>query len=283
MNEQAMLFGGAKSLVGVVTEPSAGTDSSNKPNVILLNAGLLHRIGPNRAYVKLIRRLARLGFTGLRFDLSGIGDSRAATDGLSEPESRLRDIRDAMDMMAAKTGEDRFILGGLCDGAVSSFAAAVQDPRVVGLVLIDAFRYRTKGYYLRRYRDRFFRAQSWLNLLTGEHPLTRWIRRKQSDSSASNDRPMDMMPPPAEIETYYEKLLARGVQSLEMYPGDGSFNDARQFAEMFPAIAQSEQIQLEYLADTNHTFVLLKHQRVLFECVERWITNCDWVGGAPNS
>lgn len=282
MNEQAILFGGANSLVGIITEPQGGTDRGHKPNVILLNAGLLHRIGPNRTYVKLIRRLAGLGYTGLRFDLSGIGDSRAATDGHSEPDSRLRDIRDAMDMMAAKTGEDRFILGGLCDGAVSSFAAAAHDPRVVGVVLIDAFRYKTRGYYLRRYRDRFFRARSWLNLLTGEHPLTRWIRRDR-ESSESDDRPMDSMPPPAEIEVYYKKLLQRGMQSLEIYPGDGSFNDARQFAEMFPEIANNDQIRLEYLADTNHTFVLLRHQKMLFECVERWITETEWPAYIPDS
>ena len=281
MNEQAILFGGAKSLVGVITEPPADADRAGKPNVILLNAGLLHRIGPNRTYVKLIRRLAALGYTGLRFDLSGIGDSRPAADGMAEPDSRLRDIRDAMDMMTAKTGEERFILGGLCDGAVSSFAAAAHDPRVVGMILIDAFRYRTRGYYLRRYRNRFFRPRSWLNLLTGEHPLTRWIRVDQNRSE-SNVRSMDLMPPPEEIEAHYKKLLERGMKTLEIYPGDGSFNDACQFAEMFPQIADNDQITLEYLADSNHTFVLLKHQQLLFECVERWITDTEWSAPTAN-
>ena len=273
MTEQAVLFGSTGSLVGVVTSTAVDVGRGRLPNVVLLNAGLLHRIGPNRTYVKLIRRLSQLGMTGLRFDLSGIGDSRAATDGLSEPESRLRDMREAMDMLAAKTGEDRFILGGLCDGAVSAFAAARVDPRVVGMILIDAFPYRTFGYFVRHYRDRFFRAQSWLNLLTGRHPLTSWIRGVQNEDS---NRPTDIFPPTSEVEIMYRELIDRGVHSLVIFPGDGTFNDRRQFGEMFPSIATDDHVQLEYLEDTNHTFVVLKHQEDLIRCVEQWISRVDW-------
>jgi pimeloyl-ACP methyl ester carboxylesterase len=274
LSEHAVLFGSEKSLVGVVSSPGdSDANDSGTPNVVLLNAGLLHRIGPNRTYVKLLRRLAKLGVTGLRFDLSGIGDSLAATDGLSEPESRLRDIQEAMDMLAATTGENRFILGGLCDGAVTAFAAAKVDPRVVGMILIDAFPYRTFGYYLRRYRNRFFRAQSWLNLLTGQHPWTRWLRRVQIDEST---RATHMFPPVSEVEIMYREMIDRGVQSLVVYPGDGTFNARRQFAEMFPSIATDYHVHLEYLEDTNHTFVVLKHQEDLILCVERWISRVNW-------
>ena len=273
MKERAVLFGSTRSLVGIVTSPEAGEHAARLPNVVLLNAGLLHRVGPNRTYVKLVRRLARFGITGLRFDLSGIGDSVPAMDGLSEPESRIRDMRDAMDMIAVETGENRFILGGLCDGAVSAFAAALQDPRVVGMILIDAFPYRTFGYFIRRYRNRFFRTQSWLNILTGQHPLTRWIRGVQSDSV---DRPTSMFPPTTEVEKMYQELIDRNVYSLVIFPGDGTFNDQRQFAEMFPNIASDEHIQLEYLENANHTFVVLKHQEILIRRIENWIVNVDW-------
>ncbi|NIA28171.1 MAG: alpha/beta fold hydrolase [Desulfobulbaceae bacterium] len=280
MTEQAVLFGSTGSLVGVITSTEADADHGRLPNVVLLNAGLLHRIGTNRTYVKLIRRLSQLGMTGLRFDLSGIGDSRAATDGLSEPESRLRDMREAMDMLAAKTGEDRFILGGLCDGAVSAFAAARIDPRVVGMILIDAFPYRTFGYYVRRYRNRFFRTQSWLNLLTGQHPLTRWVRGVQNED---NDRPTNMFPPTSEVEIMYRDLINRGVRSLVIFPGDGTFNDRRQFGEMFPSIATDDHVQLEYFEDANHTFVVLKHQEDLVRCVEQWISKVNWPQEVPSA
>lgn len=269
MMEHAVLFGSSKSLVGVISESTAG----DKPNVILLNAGLLHRIGPNRTYVTLLRRLCEQGYTGLRFDLSGIGDSPAATDGLPESESRIRDIREAMDMMAQRTGESRFVLGGLCNGAVSTFATAIEDPRVVGMILLDAFPYRTLGHYLRHYRNRLFRAQSWVNLVALKHPLTAWLRRTR-DPEPSRDT--SIFPPPPVVDAAYRKLLDRGVQSLEVYFGEIPFNDRRQLAEMFPSIADDPNVTLEHLRHINHLIVLQKHQEEVIGCIERWMASVDW-------
>ena len=67
MREHAFLFGETKSLLGITTEPAAGAGDSSHPAVVLLNAGLVHRIGPNRLYVNTARRLADAGFTVLRF------------------------------------------------------------------------------------------------------------------------------------------------------------------------------------------------------------------------
>jgi hypothetical protein len=72
MNEEAVLIGG--SLVGILSRPPAGVDPA-MPGVLLLNAGRIHRVGPNRLYVAIARRLAAMGFAVCRFDLSGIGDS----------------------------------------------------------------------------------------------------------------------------------------------------------------------------------------------------------------
>src|SRR5690606_23743533 len=86
MRESAVLFGPTRSLVGVVTEPAAGSARPDAPAVLILNSGLVHRVGPKRLHVRLARRLAGLGFTCMRIDLSGIGDSRTASsiDAISE-------------------------------------------------------------------------------------------------------------------------------------------------------------------------------------------------------
>ena len=64
-DEMVVRFGDAESLVGIVTLPSAPTNSTA---VVLLNAGVIHRVGPHRMNVQLARRLAARGFTALRFD-----------------------------------------------------------------------------------------------------------------------------------------------------------------------------------------------------------------------
>src|SRR5689334_20064244 len=69
--ENAIVFGGDVRLVGIVTTPAE--TRADRTGVILLNAGVVHRVGPNRLYVTLARRLAQAGLTVLRFDHSGIG------------------------------------------------------------------------------------------------------------------------------------------------------------------------------------------------------------------
>ena len=110
MTEHAVAFPVAsESLVGVFTaaEPS---DDHGRPAIIFLNAGLLHRIGPNRLYVRMAREMAGRGFSSLRFDLSGIGDSLPRTDGLPLRAAALRDVQDALDFLSRKRTLSSFIL-----------------------------------------------------------------------------------------------------------------------------------------------------------------------------
>ena len=60
MNERAIAFGPEQSLLGVLSLPP--DQVSAPPAVILLNAGLLHRVGPNRLYVDIARRVGDLGY-----------------------------------------------------------------------------------------------------------------------------------------------------------------------------------------------------------------------------
>ena len=84
MREKAVRFGKTKSLVGVVTEASNGAGRDGGPAVIMLNSGILHHVGACRLHVKLARALAPVGYTVMRFDHSGIGDSDARRETLAE-------------------------------------------------------------------------------------------------------------------------------------------------------------------------------------------------------
>ena len=89
MREQAVLFGKTRSLAGVVTDPPKSTEDRKRPAIVLLNSGLVHKVGPNRLNVKLARMLATMGFPVLRFDLSGIGDSKYREDNLPVEKSAV--------------------------------------------------------------------------------------------------------------------------------------------------------------------------------------------------
>jgi pimeloyl-ACP methyl ester carboxylesterase len=258
--------------------------------VLLLNAGLLHRVGPNRLYVRLARALAGHGFRVLRFDLSSVGDSEVRRDELSLPESVVRDAQDAMDFLAGRTDVDRFVVIGLCEGAENTFRVTVRDPRVVGAALLDGFAYRTFGYYLRRYGGRALAPGSWWRLITGESDFVRslWRRSKESTKLSSRDRPPahERYPPPATALADLERLVARGVRLQFVYTGGGMrerYNYARQFWDMFPSLRGCSQIQVTYMSATDRTFTLVQHQDEVTDIVESWMCTTFPVHAASNS
>ncbi len=53
MRERAMKFGDESNLVGVLAEPDAGEKQTDTPCVLMLNAGILHHVGPFRIYVDM--------------------------------------------------------------------------------------------------------------------------------------------------------------------------------------------------------------------------------------
>ena len=137
VNEQAIVFGQQKSLVGIVTSAATSTAPTGRPAIVILNTGIVHRVGYNRMYVPLSRTLAATGYTVLRFDYSGIGDSEPRADGFTPLASSLTDIREALDWLETVRQASQIILLGLCSGADHAVLYGPTDPRVVGLVLID--------------------------------------------------------------------------------------------------------------------------------------------------
>ena len=135
MTESAVLIGRTHPLVSIITEPRRLDPS--RPAVIVLNAGLVHHIGPGRWGVRLARRLADLGFLAVRFDHGGIGDTDARRDGLPFDQSSVAETREVIEHLHRAYGVQRFVLAGLCSGAGTAVFTAIEEPRVCGAVLIN--------------------------------------------------------------------------------------------------------------------------------------------------
>jgi hypothetical protein len=233
MTETALLFGAGKGLVGVITDPAAGP-GGGRPAVVLLNAGLLHRVGPNRLYVKLARRLAASGFVVMRFDLSGIGDSRAAVDRTSFEERAVAETRAALDLLAATRGADRFLVGGLCSGADNALRAALEDARIAGLALLEPVSGApSAGQMLGSYRDRLLRPSSWLRLLSGRSELWSGLAHLlKARLSRRRRRPERMAPSPSVAGVAASgALVAASPESPPDPPPESPGRQMRRFAE----------------------------------------------------
>ena len=278
MVEQAVLFPPAsEALVGVLTTGDSN-DDGNRPAAIFLNAGMLHRVGPNRLYVRLARQMARRGFSSLRFDLSGIGDSRVRTDGLPLRTAAINDVRDALDFLSTTQGTSSFILIGLCSGADLAFRVALADKRVVGAVLIDGLPYRTARSFIYDQLSRIVRLTvrgGWRKLLGSDsslpHKLSLLFKKRIGTSASTADRDI---PPRNEADMALRQLAKRGARTLVVYTEGRGYNYARQFVDLFPSLSPAA-VQVEYLKGAEHTFDLLANQDRLVQTIESWITKQD--------
>jgi pimeloyl-ACP methyl ester carboxylesterase len=129
-------------LAGVYTTPISRPIADGAPCVILLNAGAVRRIGPNRMWVESARRWATWGVASLRLDMVGLGDSDGDEVRFYQTPQFYRDdladqVRAALDEVAARGMSDRFLIGGLCSGAYWGFHVALSDERVQALMLVN--------------------------------------------------------------------------------------------------------------------------------------------------
>lgn len=285
MIERAVVIGRPDSMIGILTEPASASLAAGLPAIVLLNAGLLHRVGPNRTYVDIARSLAASGYLTLRVDLCGLGDSDARRDRLSFEEAAVDDTRRAMDYLGEARGSRSFIIGGLCSGADNAFRVAALDSRVSGAILMDWYAYRTVQFYLRHYAPRLFQGRVWRNkIVSAVHALRgRSLRPPGEVQLDPFGRPF---PPRSEILGQLRGVLRRGVQLLCVYTAGQLevYNYRRQFHDMFGLRESDGQVRIEFLRASDHTFSLTRHQAHLRETITEWVTSVDWtrVGNQGN-
>jgi hypothetical protein len=280
MREKAVRFGKTKSLVGIVTEASNGAAREGGPAVILLNSGILHHVGACRIHVKLARALAPAGYTVMRFDHSGIGDSDARRETLPFEKSAVLDVQEAMDYLTATRGAREFVLAGLCSGADMSFKVARTDSRVIGVMQLDAWAYRTPGYWLRHYGHRVFKPAVWKHWL--RRKLARAVRRSATEGTAPTRPDADavtpeyrrVFPPRDVVAADLGTLLQRGVRFFNVFSGGQAehFNHRGQYRAAFRSVDFRDQVRVEYLPDADHLFTGLDHQQFVAGAMAEWMS-----------
>ncbi len=136
--EQAFAFGAGGRLKGVLCCPAGRVDK--EPGVVVfLNTGANCHIGSGRTSVVHARALAELGIPSLRMDSMGIGDSPWLAEG---PLGAIHHIERVADVCAALdaleiAGHGEVSLVGVCSGGFLAFQAALADPRVRRILVVN--------------------------------------------------------------------------------------------------------------------------------------------------
>ncbi len=278
MKEEVVLFGTRQSLVGIVTDPATVSAQRARTAVILLNAGIVHRVGPGRIYVKIARALAAMGFVVLRFDFSGIGDSTVRHDHLCFEKSAVAEAQEAMGVLNATRGVEHFIFLGGCSGAFASFETACCDPRVVGAILINFqtpdnenaaaapdLPIRKAAYYY--WKSALFNLKSWRKLLTGKTDYGQLIRVLCFEIKRRFASKKTKTPDISRVEAGLLRLAARRVHVVFVCSeGDPQLQDLRDAGgHTLKQLCASGEVVLDIIPQSDHTFSSVYDQERLLK------------------
>ncbi len=271
MKERIIQFGPDGLLSGVLRESAA----AGANGLMLFNAGVVHRIGAHRLNVKLARALHE---PSLRFDLSGQGESPAAAAGLGFEDQAIADIAAAIDALENEANVDGVVAIGMCSGADHALRAAVVDPRISGVVLLDPYAYPNDD-------------AAGADLLARAADPDRWSRKIKSlmlrrddvgDTASGNGRrtgggdEIDQGRPLAPKEEFAADLTAlvqRGVRILIVYTGlvRRHVSKPAHFFKTFAAYDFEGRIDVEAMPHTDHTFSTIASQETLIGRVDEWL------------
>lgn len=288
-------------LFGIVHEPAPGV--RHPVPVILLQPGAKYRVAPHRLYVKLARHLARRGFVVLRFDFAGLGDSEgqvtetslADFHGTVQLGRYVDDTCAVMDWMVREYGAARFILGGLCGGAITGLLAGERDERVDALVgwglpvlldsqNVDASRYLTSGELAQwgeGYRAKLLDPRSWRRLLSGRSNyrvilkvLTGPFRRRRAPAAAPDAQaPSDGNFNPR-VPSAFRAMATKRRMLLVFGEADRLYSI---YEERFvqPCGAQwrahAGNVEVHVVPGANHIFSLPQWEQAMHQHLDAWL------------
>lgn len=303
LTEEVRRVGPGATLIGIVTAPPAPgggtTVAAGEPvaaggiGVVFLNAGVIHRVGPNRVYVRMARALGRRGIPGLRFDLSGVGDSPSGND----PDVLRRwiaEARHAIDCLVAATGVRGVVLAGHCSGAALAFLTAVEDRRVVGAALVNPQPRSSVRYFLRlaathpNFWRRLLRGGARYGMaaarVTGRTPYASHAAaaRAHEDIDTILRRGCRVLLVSCEWDASYDgvyrPLRRRYARPSSAAPGPGPAASWPALAPGAPSPAPPGTVDFALIRGANHDFSTVASQDRLVETVCGWVATVAAAG-----
>jgi hypothetical protein len=285
LTEEPLQFGDGGRLFGILTLPSVLSHKGPElPVFVFLNAGLLHRVGPLRLHVRLARELSRMGFSSLRVDLAGSGDS-PRRPGLAYPQSVAADFGEISGVLESRLGRLPLVLAGLCSGAHNAVRLAPEEPRVVGMVLLDPICFPDAGFRARAVVMEYTNPARYIVWLKHRfEALTNPRGGKQEENDSVGMLTPEDNPTPELLRAAWGvptlELLRAAFQSIREREGRVLSVFTENALEYYNQLGQMERVlgvdgyqqfctEL-FWPQAGHTFGLELHRRRLIEAIKTW-------------
>jgi len=273
LTEEPLQFGEGGRLFGILTAACMPPRIARElPVFVFLSGGLLHRVGPYRLHVRLARELAQMGFSSLRVDLAGRGDS-PPRPGLTSRESVAADFAEISSILDSRLGRRPLVLAGLCTGADNATSLALNEPRVVGMVLLDPICYPDPG----------FRARVIIAKYTNPARYIAWLKRRfkaltqsrgQKQKVYAHVDPLALrdLPTREQLRTAFELVRERRGRVLSVFTeyARGYYNQSGQLGRVLGVNGYHQFCTELYWPQTHHTYWLEHDRRRLIEEIKTW-------------
>lgn len=274
-SEHTLILGPERHLVATITAPRPG-QTTPQWMAVLTNSGVIGRAGPHRINVRLARQFAEMGIPSVRFDMSGLGDSKRASSNIPQVEQWVEDTRTVMDAAQAQFGQVRFFMVGLCSGAEVAHKVALKDERLRAAVLWDFYAFPTRWSRVFQLLGRLKRHTPQELLHKLHNKLTRTVRTalpSGGDAAAAQNMYGASATPREVYIGRFNELAGKGVELFFVYSGGEPdwFVYRGQFKEMFGGQPFYGKVAFDQLELCDHLITGKAAQRAFAESVQKWL------------
>jgi exosortase A-associated hydrolase 1/exosortase A-associated hydrolase 2 len=266
---------GNERLWGILA-PAASQPEGAATAVVIAVGGPQYRVGSHRQFVFLARRLAEHGYTSLRFDYRGMGDSEGEKRGFEDVGPDLNAAIDAL--QRACPAVRNVVVWGLCDGASTAMTHAVLNRSVSGIVAVNPWvrseaslaATRVRHYYLAR----LVRGEFWAKVIRGRLDIRASIGALLGDLKRAS-----RSAPSGRGEAFQERMAG----GLAVFRGrvlliiSGNDLTAKEFLQYTAASAQwrgllaSDRISRIDLPQADHTFSSATWRKQVEDATIAWL------------
>lgn len=260
LKPKPVLFGAKEQMFGLLSLPA----QASRTGMIVLNAGLLHNVGPFDLHVGLAGALSSRGFATLRMDQSGKGESPARS-GLARVEALIQDYDEAAELMG-HCGVEQNVLLGLCSGADDGLDIAAARESVAGLVLFDGWAPLGWGFQWHHYSRRLLSARHW-----------RSFSRRQLDSlipggdeaPAEDEWAMRTWDSKRQMLEKLNRVVERGGKLLCVFTG-GAVAYYNHVGQLSRTLSRPDSVTEVHFPEAQHIYPVVEHRERMIQHVAEW-------------
>jgi hypothetical protein len=224
-----------------------------------------------------------MGFSSLRIDLAGKGDSPAQAN-LAHSQSVAADYDEITNILESRLGPSRIVLAGLCSGADDAIRCASADQRVVGMLLLDPVCIPDPGFRARAFTMRYANVRRYLIYLKRRLSLvTAFPEEMDQQGEMSDYLALRDIPTHEQIRAAFNEICNRHGRVLSVFTeyATAYYNELGQLGRVLDLDRYHEFCAEIFWPQVGHTYPLELHRRRLIEECKTWAAGFASVHRSP--